>query len=447
MSNFSKINWTNQSVLNFAKNEDPVKKIIFETRELVFKAKERGWSGPPFNPIEIARMLDLSLEANANLADARLIISDCKPTIQFNPTQPRERMRFSIAHEIAHRLFPDWHERERHRGGDGEATDTWQLELLCNLAAAEIILPIGSIEDNKNSIPTIEELMIKRKTFDVSAEAFLIRLINFTLEPVGLFIASAEHGHTNRTYSINYFLSSLSAPDFKPLKLKIPSSSVVYQCTAIGHTVKAKEDWFNTHPCIVECVGLPPYPKSVYPRVAGLIRLDNSNFSITSGIIKLHGDILSPKGDGTKLICQLVNNKATRWGGGIAKKIASKFPEAEESFRKTIFKIPEEQRLGQVIFSEAKDDLAIASLIAQHGFGPSAHPRIRYSHLHKCFERVASESLNRNASIHMPKLGTGAAGGDWPTIEEIINETIIRKGLTVTLYEPPPKREQMELFK
>ena len=445
MSRYSEISWTNKSVLDFAEADDPVEKTISKTRELVFKAKEEGWSGPPFNPIEIAKMLGIKIEANSSLKDARLICLEGKPVIQFNPMQPRERVRFSIAHEVAHFLFPDWKSKDRHRGGSQDTIDEWQLEMLCNISASELVLPIGSIKPEEAKTLSIEDLMIRRREFDVSAEAFLIRTVNVSTDPLGLFIASVKEGKSERRYVIDYFVGSPAASLLRPQKKQIPDSSIVYQCNAIGHTDKAIEDWFNSHPNMIECVGLSPYPNNIYPRVAGLVRFDRTEHN-PKGIIRRHGDILSPKGDGKKLICQLVNDRATKWGGGVAKKIATKFPEAEKDFEAAISEIPPEERLGWVVFTKVNDEIIIASLIGQHGFGPSSKARIRYLSLQKCFESIATKAQNIGASIHMPRIGTGAAGGDWHTIKEIIDEKIIRSGLSVTLYELPPKREQMELF-
>jgi hypothetical protein len=46
----------------------------------------------------------------------------------------------------------------------------------------------------------------------------------------------------------------------------------------------------------------------------------------------------------------------------------------------------------------------------------------------------------------MPKIGTGSAGGDWSTIEEMLDDVMVRKGLFVTVYDVPPKRVQLELL-
>ena len=446
MSKAPSINWTNASVRAFAKNADPLAAIEKAARALVLKARQNGWEGPPFNPLYIAEMLDMQvqIEANSSVADARLVVTESGPKIEFNPQQPRERVRFSIAHEIAHLLFPDWSERIRNRGGDRTADD-WQLEMLCNLAASEFVLPIGSLSAAAD-IPSMEDLMRQRREYDVSAEAFLIRLAKISKQPIGIFVSSptiSENGR--RHYKIDYFISSPTAPKICLSGMAIRDESIVHRCTAIGHTDRSVESWVVGSPTQIECVGLTAYPGSVYPRVAGLVRFGQAQEN-HQPIRLFHGNVLEPRSGGKKIICQLVNDKAIKWGGGVARKIAKRFPDAEEAYAEQVVKIPQRDRLGRAIFSKASEDVTIASLVGQEGFGPSLFPRIRYAALQTCLEQVADHAASIGASIHMPKIGTGSARGDWSTIEEMLDDVMVRAGLFVTVYDVPPKRVQLELL-
>jgi hypothetical protein len=47
-----------------------------------------------------------------------------------------------------------------------------------------------------------------------------------------------------------------------------------------------------------------------------------------------------------------------------------------------------------------------------------------------------------NASVHMPRIGTGQAGGSWPVVEEIISETLTKVGIKVLVYDLPQGREK-----
>jgi hypothetical protein len=135
------IHWTNRSVINLAKGEDPIVVIEAKARDLVLHARDAGRQGPPFNPLGIADLLNIPVEANAEIQDARIVSSDAGLKIEFNPTQARERVRFSIGHELAHTFFPDVAEEVRNRGGSLHTAGDWQLEMLCNITAAEFIMP------------------------------------------------------------------------------------------------------------------------------------------------------------------------------------------------------------------------------------------------------------------------------------------------------------------
>jgi len=204
------VNWTNKSVKALAKDDDPVQIIQDAARSLVL-------SGPPFNPIFLAEMLDVRIQANAIISDVRLFETDRGAVIEFNPKQPRQRVRFSIAHM----LFPDWAEQLRNRGG---------------------VLPIGSLSDCSVSA-SIEKLMQARLEYDVSVEAFLTRVAKISELPVGVFVSSPRPSSDgSRKYAIDYYVGSPTAPQLALPGVSIPESSIVRKITAIGHTDVAAED-------------------------------------------------------------------------------------------------------------------------------------------------------------------------------------------------------------
>lgn len=195
----------------------------------------------------------------------------------------------------------------------------------------------------------------------------------------------------------------------------------------------------------IEYVGIPGYPGSSVPRVLGIARLSMKKPDV-SPIRYVHGNALEPRSDGPKIICQMVNDRALRWGGGTARSTAKRFPEAHAEFTRDMKALPAEERLGVVHFSSGQDDIIIASLVAQAGFGKSQFPRIRYGALKHCLVQVTEKSLDLGATIHIPRIGAGSAGGEWHVIEELIEETLVQASLKVTVYDLPPKRKQLGLF-
>ncbi|HUC17732.1 MAG TPA: ImmA/IrrE family metallo-endopeptidase [Acetobacteraceae bacterium] len=438
------VNWSNPSVVAFSGTEDPVAKIQTTARELALAALESGWSGPPYNPIKIAEMLGAKVVPNYDIADARTVEINGKAVIEFNPSQSRERVRFSIAHEAAHLLFPDALEEVRHRGGTGSVKDEWQLEMLCNLAASEFVMPIGSFAPSE-TITRIPELMKSRARFDVSAEAFMIRFAKTARASIGVFCASPFQLPDGKwSYRVDYYISSPVAPTPPITGKVIPPNSAVYRCTAIGFTDYGVESWLNDDSFEVEYVGIPAYPGNPLPRAIGLVHFERAAEGHLP-IKYVNGNALSPRGDEPKIICQLVNNRALKWGGGIARQMAQKYPEAEQAFSHWIAKLGR-RSLGLVHVADVDKITIVASLVAQSGYGVSSAPRIRYAALEQALLHVCKEATRRRASVHMPRIGTGDARGDWATIENLVQDTLVRNGISVTVYDLPPKRLQLELL-
>lgn len=433
------INWTHQSVKQLAGANDPVATVERLARAKVLEALDAGWSGPPFNPLGIADLMKIPVEANSTIPDARIVPQASGLKIEFNPTQPRERLRFSIAHELAHALFPDVADEIRNRGGAEKKADSWQLEMLCNLAAAEFVMPIGSLSV-RDVLPSIEILMSERRTFDVSAEAFLLRSIKVTTEPALMFCASPKFdGNILKEYRIDYTVPSRSWPVKVISGARLPTTSLVGDCTAAGQTLRGSLDWPGLGTTEVECVGISAYPGQSYPRVAGLVRIEKQKKQDES-LTYVHGSVLEPKGTTPQIICQLVNDKARVWGGGIAKAASQRYPAAQSQFGQWFTQIPAGERLGSVHFVTVAPGRILASLVGQHGFGPAERPRVRYAALQNCFMLVAQQAIEDSATVHMPKVGTGQAGGAWNRVEELVLDELVSKGVKVIVYDLPPQR-------
>jgi len=174
------IEWTNPSVKQLAGNSDPIEVIVEKTRNLILDAMDNGWQGPPFDPFALAQLLGYSVVPREDIHDARSFARQEKVEIEYNPNRSRRRIRFSIAHEIAHTLFPNYAESIHNRSGETQRPDDWQLELLCNISAAEILMPVGPAFDRERFPITIDKAIEIRNRFEVSMEAALLRLGKLT---------------------------------------------------------------------------------------------------------------------------------------------------------------------------------------------------------------------------------------------------------------------------
>jgi hypothetical protein len=431
--------WTNPSVRQFAHNSDPIQLITRRAREEVLRAVQAGWQGPPFDPFKLADFLGIPTIPREDVLDARMVPTGShRAQIEFNPNKTRGRMRFSIAHEIAHTLFPDYIKNIRNREQTAAIrNDDWQLELLCNIAAAEILMPVSSEIDPQTPV-TIDNLLRLQKEFDVSTEAISIRIIKITLEPCTIFAAARTcDDESTLTYRFDYGIPSRTSPIQIPKGLQI-QNSVLSQCTAIGYTAKGiQQDIGKFKELYLECVGIPPYPGRNYPRVIGIAHHRNGQALEALSVNLLQGNALEPRGAGTRIIAHIVNDKTPNWGAGFARAVRDKYPSVQKDFKEWATLNPESFKLGNIHTSVDSSELYIVSMIAQHGYGESIKPRIRYAALGDCLHQLKEISLSKGASVHMPRIGTGYAGGNWGFILELIDEILVRNGIEVTIYTVP----------
>lgn len=411
---------------------------------MILGATEQGLKGPPFDIFDLAAHLKVPVIPREDIRDARTIPGvGGKVTIEFNPNRPRGRARFSVAHELAHTLFPDCIERIRNRSlrTETEHHDA-ELETLCNVAAAELLMPIGSFSELQGESLSIDHLMELRRKYDVSTEALLLRVVRLTREPCLSFTASRlEEGRPLGRYRVDYAIPSRAWQPRISTGSLFNHGSVVEQCTAIGFTAKGREEGpSNLGMVQIECVGIPPYPSQRYPRVVGIITPPRSERTNIVTISYLKGDATDPRGTGSRLIAHIVNDKGLSWGAGFGLVIGKKWPAVRTSFREWALEQRSEFTLGAVRFTAVSDSISLCHMVAQHGYGPSPKPRIRYASLWTCLGRLADESIQSGSSVHMPRIGSGQAGGSWWIVRELIEEALCKRGVSVTVYDPPERR-------
>lgn len=430
--------WTNPSVRRFAGPSDPVEAIIRRARDVVLTAMDNGWTGPPFDPIALGLFLHVRVIPRGDIQDARTVPSEGSFCIEYNPSRPRGRVRYSIAHEIAHTLFPDCSEKVRYRAARKEIKgDEWQLEALCNIAAAEFLLPIGTLGGLHD--PNVDKLLHLRREYDVSTEAVFIRTASVADSPCAVFGASrVETGPREGRYRVEYLIASRTWGRPSRSGAFLAPNSVVAECSAIGYTAKRDQPLVpGEDPVHVECVGIPPYPGSRFPRVVGILTAEGTSESKPS-ITYLKGNALDPRGEGRKLIAHVVNDGTANWGGhGFAQAIKAKWPKAQDDFREWATGNPQALRLGNVCVAEIEPNVLIASLVSQKGYGPSTKPRIRYAALRDGLVRLGEIAAAQHATVHMPRIGCGQAGGSWPIVQELIAATLLLRGVPVVVYDLP----------
>lgn len=145
------------------------------------------------------------------------------------------------------------------------------------------------------------------------------------------------------------------------------------------------------------------------------------------------------------LIVHIVNDVGA-FGRGFVLPLARAYPLAKSSYKywyehrldpRTETSDPEFE-LGSVKFVRVADRVEVAHMIAQHGIRTSPPP-INYGALERCLDTVAQYARERDAYIHMPRIGCGLSGGTWDRVEQIVEKTLSFVHLTVTVYDLPER--------
>jgi O-acetyl-ADP-ribose deacetylase (regulator of RNase III) len=130
-------------------------------------------------------------------------------------------------------------------------------------------------------------------------------------------------------------------------------------------------------------------------------------------IIYLKGDARQPIGDGIKIIVHICNDIGG-WGKGFVLAISSKWISPERQYREW-FNSGNNFRLGEVGIVNVETEIWVANIIGQTGIKrkKTGLPPIRYEAVESALEIVADFSIDIGASVHMPRIGCGLAGGNW----------------------------------
>ena len=150
----------------------------------------------------------------------------------------------------------------------------------------------------------------------------------------------------------------------------------------------------------------------------------------------IKGDATCPQAKGVKLICHICNDRGG-WGKGFVLAITKRWEQPERAYRDWYnARGDNDFGLGAVQFVSVEQYIWVANMVAQRGTKRGSQgPPIRYEAVAKCLGKVAEKAIELNASIHMPRIGCGLAGGEWSRIEPLIVESLCRPGISVTVYD------------
>ncbi|WP_405542199.1 macro domain-containing protein [Streptomyces phaeochromogenes] len=155
-----------------------------------------------------------------------------------------------------------------------------------------------------------------------------------------------------------------------------------------------------------------------------------------SEITYVRGDATTPLGKGVKLIAHVCNDIGG-WGKGFVLALSNRWPEPEAAYRRWHReRAGNDFALGATQFVKVDRYVWVANMIGQRGTktGSKGVP-VRYEAIDTALAPLADKALELGASVHMPRIGCGLAGGKWSRVEPLISERLIERGIKVTVYD------------
>ncbi|MFB7980126.1 macro domain-containing protein [Streptomyces vinaceus] len=148
------------------------------------------------------------------------------------------------------------------------------------------------------------------------------------------------------------------------------------------------------------------------------------------------GDATGPQAKGPKIIAHVCNDIGG-WGKGFVLALSKRWPEPERDYRAWHrSRSGNDFGLGALRVVRVRADIWVANMVAQRGIRTgSGGPPIRYDALERCLAALGGEALGLGASVHMPRIGCGLAGGKWERVEPLVREALCARGVAVTVYD------------
>ena len=147
------------------------------------------------------------------------------------------------------------------------------------------------------------------------------------------------------------------------------------------------------------------------------------------------GDATQPAAPGNKIIVHVCNDIGG-WGRGFVIALSKRWPQPEAEYRKW-YASKRNFNLGEVLFVQVEEDIWVANMIGQRDIKPDkdGNPPVRYDSIALALSKVAAFAAEKNATVNLPRIGCGLAGGTWDKMEPIIITTLTSKGVPVTVYD------------
>ncbi|MFI8230374.1 macro domain-containing protein [Streptomyces sp. NPDC085900] len=155
-----------------------------------------------------------------------------------------------------------------------------------------------------------------------------------------------------------------------------------------------------------------------------------------SEIVYIRGDATAPSVKGVKVIAHVCND-LEGWGKGFVVAVSRRWPEPEAAYRAWHRdRAANDFGLGAIQCVQVEPYVWVANMIGQRGIrtGSKGVP-VRYEAIDLALGGLAEKALELGASVHMPRIGCGLAGGTWSRVEPLILRRLVERGVAVTVYD------------
>ncbi|MFI5981595.1 macro domain-containing protein [Streptomyces sp. NPDC051555] len=150
----------------------------------------------------------------------------------------------------------------------------------------------------------------------------------------------------------------------------------------------------------------------------------------------IKGDATSPQAKGPKIVAHVCNDLGG-WGKGFVLAVSKRWPEPEVAYRAWHRgRSGNDFGLGAVQLVQVRADVRVANMVGQRGMRTgSGGPPVRYDAVGRCLAALAEHAVVLGASVHMPRIGCGLAGGTWTRIEPLVTAALCARDVPVTVYD------------
>ncbi len=244
------------------------------------------WAGPPFCPKEFTSFFGIKCKAVDHEidGDGRILLCPKKKLrIEYRSKSLPERQRFTIFHEFAHTLFPDYCEfLPLHQSPQKNPPNiVRKFERLCDLGAAEMLLPVDDFTSDFQKLDWLgfESIHKLRERYHASIDATIYRLADLVTSVGFAAIFLTDQKGTNAGYGplwVKHLGKNTLFKGYIPAGVIPPPNSVVTKCyrNNLETTDAVKETWWiggKPRSWLVQASKLPIVSEdATYPKVVAL---------------------------------------------------------------------------------------------------------------------------------------------------------------------------------